>query len=177
MKGDISLLGELIAFLFLVIMGYILSGTIIMIDQMYGFVEILPGGELSYSLTVKSVGLPITHEDALISFLESTYTSNSGKIIPIKRLITAALVQDNNEVVIDGEIIDVGSAVRTTLGSWEGEHSYLLRIKTPEKNIELVWDDPDLESFKGTEKILRIQKISTKIISPFNEGELELYVS
>jgi len=171
---SVTVIGEIIAFLFLIILGYFLSLGMIYMHN----VSKVVGGP-NYTLEVEAAAIPVKHEYALMSFLETTYTTSSNKNIPVKKIMTAAVNQHhtinqyNMNAWVDGEYIDLEDLSENILNNWKGDAIYLLKLKTPSKELKLVWDINKLKA----KKILNIQKIRTQIISPFGNGELELYVS
>ena len=128
--------------------------------------------KVNYSLTIEPTTVPIKHELALMSFLEST-TNVGGREVPMKKLIAASVVQNSENIYFNGESVPLDSISQNILNTWSTDKGFLLQIKKPDKNIKLVWN---LVQFRGTESVLRIQKISTRIISPFESGILELIV-
>ncbi len=171
MKG-ISLVGELISFLFMVVLGYFLGGLIVYTHRLS---PIAPGN-LLYDLTVEATTIPVKHEDMLLAFLETTYNHN-GQKIPMKTLITEVAIQKNRSIRINGidDPIDIGGISRSILRPYEPEQGFLLRLVTGNEKINLAWD---LKTFIGNKQILKIQKVSVKIYTPFREtADLELYVS
>ena len=171
MKG-ISLVGELIAFLFMVVLGYFLGGLIVYTHRLS---PIAPGN-LLYDLTVEATTIPVKHEDMLLAFLETTYDYN-GQKIPMKTLITEAAIQKTTDIRINGidDPIHIDEISKSILKPYEPEQGFLLRLVTEDKKINLAWD---LNDFIGNKQILKIQKVSIKIYTPFQEtADLELYVS
>src|SRR5437867_179533 len=96
MKGA-SLIGELIALLFMVVLGYFLGGLIAYTHRLNAVVP----NELAYDLTVEAATIPIKHENLLLAFLETTYDYN-GQKIPMKRLLTEAVLQDSKDIRVNG---------------------------------------------------------------------------
>lgn len=171
MKKGSTLIGELIAFFFLIVLGYFMGGMIIYTHMLAQAAHVT----INYDLTIESTSIPIKHELALMSFLESTYDICSGRKVPMKELITAAAVQNLSEVYIDGCIVNVSQASQGIFDAsgWTTDRGFLLQLKKSDKNIRLAWD---ITQFKGSTTILRLQRISTKVISPFVDGTLELTV-
>src|SRR3989344_2048851 len=106
MKG-IELIGELITFIALIILGYLLGGAIVYLDREFHIIDVIPGGgEGKFVLIVNASTLPIKHEDAMLAFLESTYTVGNTEI-PIKKLIAASLAQNTTQIYLNGRQIDM----------------------------------------------------------------------
>jgi hypothetical protein len=167
LKGA-TLIGELIAFLFLIVLGYFMGGLII---YTHGLSTTL-GLHINYNLTIEPTSIPIKHEVALLSFLESTHAV-SGEEIPMKKLIVASLVQNSSNVYINGHFIHVDTAAQDILDAWSTDKGFLLRIRKSDGDIRLAWN---IVNFKEGTSVLRLQKISAAIVSPFKDGVLELIV-
>jgi len=163
-KKGVTLLGEIVAFLFLIATGYILSGAIIMAHGVTTTATAVTGSKIDYNLTMEAGYFPVAHEITLLTILEST---NSGKV-PLKTILTQALTQKTNQPVVNGvKITDLESTIDDTLKFW-GD-GYWFRLKT-ETDVII-----DMKSFTSSEKAI-FQKVSTRIYSPFQDGIVELYI-
>ena len=167
-KKGVTLVGEIIAFLFLVATGYFLTGANI---YAYGIsaTTMQLTEPLEYVLDLAGGYMPLANEMAVLSLLESKYND-----IPIKTIVTQCLVQDEPDPIINGASIDSEEAILSILNQWGVDENrlYVIRIKTNVKTIPLVGDIDDIES----DSLISFQKIETKIFSPFSNGLLEVYI-
>jgi len=152
LKG-VSLIGELVALLFMLGAGYFLGGIIIW------FKAATLGGAIGpdYNLIVEPGFTPVKHEDMLLSMLETTYPGDPS--IKMKDIFAAVASQNSSTVRIGTKTYSVESGVRSIMGTWAGDDPYLLRVHTTSKDVKIVWDT---ESFKTGRGALRIQKVQVK---------------
>ncbi len=172
-RKGITLIGELIALIFLIATGYLLGGLIIFVKNVSQNLT----GQVQFFLTIKTAFLPIKHEYTMLAFLESIYQTNSNKKIPIKTILTQAVTQNSvDKIYINGEFVDLKDASTKVLSVWpKGDKILLLNLKISGNNHPIFWDAKDLDQLRNRDRI-RLQKVSLRIFSPQNEGVLEYIV-
>lgn len=170
-KKGTTLLGEIVAFLFLIATGYMLSGAIIMAHGV-GMVAVqATGTKIDYSLTMESGYFPVSHEIALMSFLETTDSNN----IPMKTILTQAVVQKTDSPIVNGyQITGLQNTIEDDIfNGWTrgaGPVKYWLIVKVGNDNpIIDIKNAPEMDKYV-------FQKVSTTIYSPFEDGIIELYL-
>jgi hypothetical protein len=173
MAKGVTLLGELVAFIFLIGIGYALGGMIIYTNNISGWLDDIHqgSGTADFSLTVKTGIYPVIQEDALLSLMEADdpYTG-----VEMKRVFEAAVAQNRiSDIYIDGKFVDLQSSAGSIFASagWAPQigGNYLLVLRTPQKNFAI---SGNIETSK---KVIKVQKAVAKIYSSGGEGLLELY--
>jgi hypothetical protein len=172
-KG-ITLLGELVGFMSLVIMAYFTALMVIHLSNVSEMLKDLhvSGGVTEFDVTVTSRIMPIRQENALISLMDVTYNN-----VPFKKLLYYA-VEENNiqsekvKVTIDDDILDLGDIATELLSNWNPEKDvYYLVMSMPDGNSYALTD----YDIRSGEK-LRLQKAGFTIPSSEGYGKLTLYV-
>lgn len=170
-RKGVTLIGELIAFLFLIGIGYLLGGVLIFTKGVSEGWGVFEARTIDYDLTVYSGFLPVKHQDAVLAFLECT-DPNTG--IPMKRILTAAVVQNISKPYIPENFgtIDIQNAANDILSAskW-GEGAFVLLLRMPTGTVHLAGDWSKCKE----KEVIRLQKVSIVIFSPFEKGNLELY--
>ena len=115
---------------------FLLFLIIVVAAAMTGVVGLLSNYNIAYrtyDVTPNLFYRPLTHESALMSFLESTDPETG---IPMKKIVVAALNQGRTEdVYVDGHIINVKEVTEPILTEIIGSDSYVLVSNEP--NMEL----------------------------------------
>jgi len=168
MKKGSSLIAEIIALLVMIGMGYLLGGIMIYVQGIAGL-PYMP--KVQYELTLEPGAIPIRHEDAMLSLMESTYEG-----VTIKQLAFYAVAERNVDPYIPdkGKTINLKNAIENNLhiANW-GADMFLLKLKTPDSEIPLIWDD----SLLSRSKVLRVQRVSVPMdLGSLGKGSMELYV-
>ncbi|MBU5557869.1 MAG: hypothetical protein QW751_01670 [Candidatus Aenigmatarchaeota archaeon] len=171
-KG-ITLLGELIAFMFMIGMGYFLGGLVLYMDNISGGLKALHIGPINYTLTVKSGYVPISQEAGLLALMEVTDPTTG---MPLKKLLAAAVAQDSDTVWIEGKTRKVSAAFTSALvtSGWIptlDEKTFLIILKTRTQTIKL-WD----KNFDKTGNVIILQKVRYMIPSLNGNGYIEMYI-
>jgi len=169
-KKGVTLVGEIIAFLFLIATGYFLTGANI---YAYGVsaVTLELTQPLEYVLDLEGGYMPLANEMAVLSLLESKYND-----LPIKTIVTQCLIQNTNDPKIDGASVDAELAIQDILDQWQinENRDYVIRIKSGSNTIPIIGEN--YMNTVETSGVVNFQKIETKIFSPFANGQLEVYI-
>ena len=165
MKG-ITEVGEMIAFIFLIVIGFIIGGMISYYGAFTNFLEIdIVEWEISY----KTNYLPTTQQDMLLALLECTEGDHT-----VKELFHYAVAQDSGAIVIPGqtELVYIDDIINNKLGSWQtGSGNYIIVLKT-DRELMVLGSNQDID-WKDKKTV---QRISIDINTPFRKGVLEYYV-
>ena len=86
MKKGITLIGEIVAFLFLIIFAYFLGFVLIYLH----WLGVGTGGS-QYTLDVESALIPVRHEAMLMALLETTFVPDGVNNIPMKTSVPSML--------------------------------------------------------------------------------------
>ncbi|MBU3897122.1 MAG: hypothetical protein KJ697_04285 [Nanoarchaeota archaeon] len=252
MKGlkGATILAEVISFIFLIITGYALTGTIIFAYGVSTVEQALTSDNLEYHMTMTAGYFPIQNEVMLLSMLETDCASNecagltgsltltsgwnngilipelerikvsdlpdcidyvqgqdvsgnwiffgqenwleknipynilttvdctwTGDGIPMKILITECLIQGNSNPYIKeiAKTINVNDAITAAVSGW-GTKKYSIIIRKGNGNIINLAGTTTLAEEINSGKLIKFQKISSEVFSPFETGFLELYV-
>ncbi len=176
MKKGSSLIGDIIAFLFLIVTGYFLTGVIIFANGVAVAEQSLTSDNLEYDLTITAGFFPVRNEVALLSLLECEYTIEDTEIrIPIKKIITECLIQSTKDPYIYGEEIDAGDAVEEVMGGLNPSGTIILRLKKDTGAVVNILGDMDRITEQTQEAVI-FQKVTTRVFSPFQDAMLEMYM-
>ena len=128
MKG-VELLSSLIALLFLIGIGTLVSGLVVLVISM---VKMPSTDPIDYELQLSSAYPPIKYQTMMLSYLEST--GQSG--MQMKKILAYAAYQGNiDNILIDGtRVTTLSSSTADMFNKWIPREFYILSLNIGEKD-------------------------------------------
>ena len=180
MKG-VELLSSLIALLFLVGIGTLVSGIVVLVISM---IELPSTNPINYELQLSSAYPPIKYQTMLLSYLEAT--GQSG--MQIKKILAYAAYQGNvDNILIDGTMVTtLSSSTGDMFNKWIPREFYILSLNIGGKDYIISKNTGSL-----SDGVMELREVSvpvyidSAVYNVYSEGEnpslplnvsLDLYV-
>ncbi|MCD6477154.1 MAG: hypothetical protein J7K26_03290 [Candidatus Aenigmarchaeota archaeon] len=170
-------LGEFIAFLFLIVIGFVVGGGLNWLTGIAeDFSNYISGTDEAgnWYITYQTDYMPIRQQRALLSLIEVTYQG-----YPIKELLEYSVAQGTIDVKINGESINIKDAIREVVSKWDSEvadnSGYIIYLKYDDENLSPI-KIIDTVSLAERHESVNVQKTSFDIITPYRNAILEFYV-
>jgi hypothetical protein len=161
-RKGVTIIGELIAFVFLIGLGYFIGGLALFMDSFTADVT-----KLNFPVTDVARIMPLHQENLLASALEVT---DAG--MAYKRMLVAAVAQGTSTPLVDGRKTDL-TALFNTIGTGTDSSKYILLLVF-DPNGKIIFEGKRIGTVDWS-IANQFKKARMYVPSPTGTGLIELY--